>query len=401
MATLSNAEKEKMRLKITDEIQELSNLLNEICIDEQRFLFLDKKQILDKKNEVLKEYLAKRKEIKQYLPDINDLIMNNTIYVVFDIHANVQNPRQSMKIPESMTLFKFMTSDYGTISCPHKERREYVKHVLDFHTQYRKTKYTKRNNIKFFKMLMKEIIQPLQESIDMRISELHKVTQKKDFTKKDLMGIGYGSVSVKNAKKFTNANKLIHIHGFIDSSKKLVKKEYYINLDFANDWNQINVINSKYPRINLVDYVDATLLGKSWLKINMKDIFDLFKHVPYVFLLDFSCSDTNNNDFKQFGQNTEGNSITQEIQNYNNSSPYNILNEDEQKAEDARLKLLEIAAQKRAIEKAELNFDKGYNNLMKSRNPFWRNSPAKNYNENVTNKSWLRRALRFTRKLYN
>jgi hypothetical protein len=392
---ISNAEKERRRLKITDEIQELSNELNEIYIHEQTFSIIS-----DKKKEVLKEYLAKRKEIKQYLPDINDLVLNNIIYVVFDIHANVKNPRQYMKIPESMILFKLMTSDYGTFSCPHIERREYIKELIYDYIQRRGTKYTKRNNIKYFKMLMNLMIEPLQDSIDLRRSELRKVTEKKGFTQKNLEKIGYGSVSVKNAKHFTNSDKLIHIHSFIDApSKKIVKKEYYIDLHFPNTWNQINVIHPNYPRINLVDYVDATLLGSSWLKINMKDIFDLFKHVKYVFLVDFSCTNGGNaeniSDLKKFYHNVEGNSITSNINDYIYMGPYNILNEYEQEAEDARLK-------KANEEKAEINFDKGYNNLMKSRNPFWRNSPAKNYNQmNKSNKSWLRRALRFTRKLYN
>jgi len=400
METLSNAEKERRRLKITDEIQELAIELNHLSMFEQRFFMFS-----DEKPKVLKEYLAKRKEIKQYLPDINDLVMNNTIYVVFDIHAHVQKHLQFMKVPESMTLFKLMTSDYGTISCPHTERRQYIKHVIDFRTKHRNTKYTKRNNIKFFKMLMKEMIQPLQESIDMRLSELRKVTQKKEFTQNNLQKIGYGSMTVKHVKKMINANELLHIHSFLDSSKKIVKKDYYIDLNYPDDWNQINIIHPKYPKINLVDYLDIKVVQQHWLQFNMSDIFDLFKHVPYVFLLDFSCSNTvDNNNFKQFARNTEGNSITQEIKNYNNSSPYNILDEEEQHAEDARLKLLENAARTQAIEKAEVNFNKGYNNLMKSRNPFWRNSPGKNYNENTnksSNKSWLRRALRFTRKLYN
>jgi prepilin-type N-terminal cleavage/methylation domain-containing protein len=93
----------------------------------------------------------------------------------------------------------------------------------------------------------------------------------------------------------------------------------------------------------------------------MKDIFNLFKHIKYVFLVDFSCSNTvHNNDLKQFAQNTEGNSITQEIQNYNNLSPYNILNENEQEVQYTRLKLLENAARTRAIEKVEVNFNKGF-----------------------------------------
>jgi hypothetical protein len=390
---ISNAEKERRRLKITDEIEELSNELTKIYVDEKTFSIVS-----DKKNDILKEYLAKRTEIKQYLPNINDLVINNTIYIVFDIHAKVQNPHQFIQVPESMTLFKLMTSDYGTISCPHKEIKNNIKYLIHYYTERRTTKYTKRNNIKFFKMLMKKMIDPLQESIDRRLLELQRVTQKKDFTQKHLHEIGYGSVSVKNAKNFTTATKLLHIHNFIDSRKKMIKKDYYIDLNVPNKWNQINVMNVKYPKINLVDYVDTTvvnksLLHKAGLKINMKDIFDLFKHIKYVFLVDFSCSNTDDNDLKQFAQNTEGNSITQEIENYNNSSPYNILNENEQELEDARLKLLE---------KAEINFDKGYNNLMKSRNPFWRNSPNLNENQmNKSNNSWLRRALRFTRKLYN
>jgi hypothetical protein len=74
----------------------------------------------------------------------------------------------------------------------------------------------------------------------------------------------------------------------------------------------------------------------------MQNVFDLFKRIKYVFFVDESCSEASSNSnfvqnvVKDKAEELEGKSITKNIENYNNISPYNTNNVYEKEREPSR-----------------------------------------------------------------
>ena len=240
-------------------------------------------------------------------------------------------------------------------------------------------KNTRRNNIKCIKKLLSKIIPFFKSSINSKRSNLIKVKTNKSL--KNILGFNNWSNQTMNR---ILASKM-HIHKYFNSSnslnkstkeankesnKRIMKKLYSINLNTYDNIDGIYAMNKKYPYVNLVDYVDIKLEKDFYLTIRMEDIFDLFKDVKFVLYIDTSCSSregTNNvlNHLKQRAKNIEGNSITKEIINYNNSSPYNGSFEYDQE-------------QQKIKENINRFYNEGWNSLKKNRAetrrklPLWR-----------------------------
>ena len=108
---MNEKEKEKMRLLITKQklylkkkIVEKNNIIKSKDSD---LIEIHKKE----RDQLIKYYFMKHNEIKQYLPDIKDLVVNDTIFIVVDVHGEIVFPYSSINVPKSMSLFKLMESD--------------------------------------------------------------------------------------------------------------------------------------------------------------------------------------------------------------------------------------------------------------------------------------------------
>jgi hypothetical protein len=125
-----------------------------------------------------------------------------------------------------------------------------------------------------------------------------------------------------------------HVH-YYEHGGKIAEKVYQIDFRGRDDYDKLNVVNNKYPNLNLLHYLNIdtpTTMNKLFINIDMKDVFELFKGIKYVFFVDQSCSSiSDNNNFKAnraqtIAEELEGKSFTQNIINYENTSPYNTNN---------------------------------------------------------------------------
>jgi hypothetical protein len=325
---LEKMKKEERRLEISDELRSIRMMIVE---ENKKTEFLKSKRHLSTLIDLYKE---KRSEIKKYLPKIKDLLVDGILFVIVNVHGGVDINRHNtytgrlrkyllerygigsvdyIQIPKSMILFKAMSSDYGASSCMLKNDRLHGQHseiinAIHKNIKDRTHKGTRRNNIKFMKKTMKEINTIINNDMEKRKS--HKTR------------------NVPNNVRYLSSKS--HIHSYMNNGK-IVKKIYDISLVKDDVFDNIYVISNTYYKVDLLHYIDVDIFDH-YISIDMQDIFDLFKRIKYVFFVDESCS--NATSYSNFVQNTvkhkaealEGKSITKNIENYNNISPYNTNN---------------------------------------------------------------------------
>jgi hypothetical protein len=138
-------------------------------------------------------------------------------------------------------------------------------------------------------------------------------------------------------KRYRNSN--LHVHRFLEDStnRKIIHKEYQINLNKKEKDYGVFVITPLYPNIDLMDYIDINI-SDTLISFNTTTIFNLIKDIKYVLYLDFTCSGVRQiiaeyfkplsgmNRFKQNAEIIEGKSITNNIETNNIS--YNANNEE-------------------------------------------------------------------------
>jgi len=313
METLSEEEqqKERKRIEISDEIKSLRMLI--IAENKKKGFFTSRKELAT----LIHLYKEKRAEIKQYLPKIKDLLVDGILCVVATVHGMVDTGPlpfgdfglqllDYVKIPKSMILFKGMASDYGSSACDvafesHHSDHSRTLDIISKNIKSRKDKGTRRNNIKFMKKTMKEINTLLKSS--MNISKKKMASNRRYIASK------------------------IHIHSYMNDGK-IVNKDHEITLTDDDWFDRIDVVNNKYHNVNLVHYIDVNIFDDR-ISFKTQDIFNLFKHIKYVLYVDHSCS--GGSVLTNFGQSMtkrraeaiEGKSITNNIDAYNNTSPYN------------------------------------------------------------------------------
>jgi hypothetical protein len=309
-------EKEQNRLRISSEIREIKFSIYSKIIIRDDYKTRELSTIALDKNieELIHLYKSKYVEIKPYLPNIKDVIENGILFVILTLHGVISNIPKSIKIPKSTVFIKAMTSDYGALSCDvydttMKDSLHYrMKSIISEKIHSRKEKRTRRNNIKFMKNTMKDILNEINKDMDIN----------------------------KGLKRHMNDLRYLiskgHVH-YYEHGGKIAEKVYQIDFRGRDDYDKIYAINDKYPDLNLLHYLNMdtpTTLNKLFININMKDVFHLFEGIKYLFFVDQSCSAiSNNNDFKAnraqtIAEELEGKSFTQNIINYENTSPYNI-----------------------------------------------------------------------------
>ena len=327
--------KEEKRMEISDELRSIRMMIVE---ENKKTENLKSRRHLATLIDLYKE---KRSEIKKYLPKIKDLLVDGILFVIVNIHGGIDIDRSNtytgrlkkillerygigsvdyIQVPKSMILFKAMSSEYGSSSCMLKYDHLYGQHAeiinaIHKNIRDRTNKGTRRNNIKFMKKTMKEINTIINNDMEQRKSRTnHEIST--------------------NVRYLSSKS---HIHSYMNDGK-IVKKSYQISLNNDDAFDNITVVSNRYYKVDLVHYIDVNIFDK-YININMQDIFDLFKRIKYVFFVDESCSDAGSN--VNFVQNVvkhkaealEGKSITKNIKNYNNISPYNTNNVYERERE--------------------------------------------------------------------
>jgi len=318
METLSEEaqRKERKRIEISTEIRQIQRLISDEHMIKKELTQTKQPTIeVDKKIEdLLQLYKNKHDDVKQYLPKIKHLLEDGILFVIVSLHGAITELPTNIRIPHTTVFFKAMTSDYGATSCDrydtnHEESLFYqLKTMISQEINIRKDKGTRRNNIKFMKKTMKNV--------------LNKINTHMDDTKK---------FKLQNMKELRYLISQGHVH-YYEHGGNIVEKEYQIQIDTRDNFDQILVVNKKYKHLNLLDYLNLdipTTPDKTTIDIRMKDVFKLFKGIKYVFFVDQSCSSLSvPNDFmsnraQTLAQELEGNSFTQNIINYENISPYN------------------------------------------------------------------------------
>jgi hypothetical protein len=287
-------------------------------------------ELIIERAELIKEYKDTRKELQQYLPPISDLVVDNTIFIVNFLHGGILDSYGTrfgtrpkyVNIPKTMNLFKLMSSDYSSPSCSSDNFITHVKQDILDSIILRTQKATRKNNINFMKKILKQLIHPVK----------NEMTRIKKFLTTNIRNKNYAT-----NKRYRNSN--LHIHRFLEDStnRKIIHKEYQINLNKKEKDYGVFVITPLYPNIDLMDYIDINI-SDTFINFNTTTIFNLIKDIKYVLYLDFTCSGVKQmiedffkplsglNRFKQNAEIIEGKSITNNIETNNIS--YNANNEE-------------------------------------------------------------------------
>jgi hypothetical protein len=262
------------------------------------------------KLDLIEKYKFIRLKKRKYLPKIKDLLINDTIYVINQAHGGIEkldNPDKIL-IPPTMNFYRVIASDYGSGVCTTAENRiEYIQKIKEMlETPY---KNTDRNNKKKIKTIMSALIKTTKTHMNFYKTIIN----------------GRTNITVKDRARYKLSKG--HVHHF--NSKELVDKSLQINLN-VNDSSTSIICVHPTMNINLLDYIDVSEY-RGFLDFKLNQIIDLIKDVKYVLFIDLSCSGAMGNvnnvildKFKANAQQIEGNSITNNIRSYVNTSPYSI-----------------------------------------------------------------------------
>ena len=332
-------EKEINTKRLSKRVKELKNEIINVNIDINNYgeNYIGKivhrrmiNELIIERAELIKEFKDTRKELRQYLPPISDLVVDNTIFIVNFLHGGIIDSYGTrfgtkpnyIKIPKNMNLFKLMSSDYASPSCSSDNFITHIKQdILDAITS-RTQKATRKNNINFMKKILKQLIRPVK----------NEMTRIKRFLTTNVKNKNYAT-----NKRYRNSN--LHVHRFLEDStnRKIIHKEYQINLNKKEKDYGVFVITPLYPNIDLMDYIDINI-SDTFISFNTTTIFNLIKDIKYVLYLDFTCSGVTQmiekffkplsglNRFKKNAELIEGKSITNNIETNNIS--YNANNEE-------------------------------------------------------------------------
>jgi hypothetical protein len=81
--------------------------------------------IEDLKRDLIETYKEVRLEKRQHLPEISELLVNDTLYIINNVHGGINNLRTPaiIDIPDTMNFYRILTSDYGSCSIGGKDNR--------------------------------------------------------------------------------------------------------------------------------------------------------------------------------------------------------------------------------------------------------------------------------------
>ena len=251
-------------------------------------------------------YLATRIEKRQYLPSIEELKdfeINDTTYLINYVHGGV-GEEETIDIPENTDLFRILASDFGSLACTRiDELANYIIKIKRFLNHIPKN--THRNNIKMIKRIISTLLKKTKDFMVGKRQSLFQGTEKER-----LRYIGSSP----------------HVNHFKGSPMMVKRHTVYLNK--TDPYSGIILVNPRWT-LNLLDYIDVELInGAMWF--NTTQIMDLIKS-KYVLFIDLSCSSStkanatnaNLNHLKKRAKEIEGPSITKELENYLDLSPFN------------------------------------------------------------------------------
>jgi hypothetical protein len=251
-------------------------------------------------------YLATRIEKRQYLPSIEELKdfeINDTTYLINYVHGGVDE-EEPMQIPANMDLFRILASEFGSLACTRTdELANYITKINHFLDHIPKN--THRDNIKMIKRIIATL---LKKTKDFMVGKRHSLFQGTE--KERLRYIGSSP----------------HVNHFKGSP--MMVKRHTVFLNKTDPYYGIVLVHPRWT-LNLLDYIDVELInGAMWF--NTSQIIDLIKS-KYVLFIDLSCSSStkanatnaNLNHLKKRAKEIEGPSITKELENYLDLSPFN------------------------------------------------------------------------------
>ena len=251
-------------------------------------------------------YLATRIEKRQYLPSIKELKdfeINDTTYLINYVHGGVDG-EESVPIPENMDLFRILASEFGSLACTRiDELANYITKINHFLEHVPKN--THRNNIKMIKRIITTLLKKTKDFMVGKRQSLFQGTEK---------------------ERLRYIGSLPHVNHFKGSP--MIVKRHTVYLNKTDPYHGIILVNPRWT-LNLLDYIDVELInGAMWF--NTSQIIDLIKS-KYVLFIDLSCSSStkanatneNLNHLKKRAKEIEGPSITKELENYLDLSPFN------------------------------------------------------------------------------
>jgi hypothetical protein len=117
-----------------------------------------------------------------------------------------------------------------------------------------------------------------------------------------------------------------HVNHFKGSP--MMVKQHTVYLNKTDPYSGVILVNPRWT-LNLLDYIDVEIMN-GFMKFNTSQIMDLIKS-KYVLFIDLSCSSSvkanatnaNLNHLKKRAKELEGPSITKELENYLDLSPFN------------------------------------------------------------------------------
>lgn len=244
---------------------------------------------------------------RPYLPPIEQLAVNDTLYIVNFVHGDVsiknemvytnEHPPPTVDIP--MNFYRIMASEYGAIACSSPKESEKYMSIID-HFLKKERKNTHRNNTKIIKRIIATLLKKTRDFMNNKKGGIRTTQDKQN--------------------RFNQTNP--HVHYVKES--KIISKNYY---DYLTDDStyEINVGNPDF-NVNLLHYIDFKI-NNGVIEFNLADIIKAIQHIKYVLFIDLSCSDgygTNKelNNFKSLAKRMEGPSITKQMEMHLNLSPY-------------------------------------------------------------------------------
>jgi len=267
-------------------------------------------------------YVKTIEEQRPYLPPIEELAVNDTLYVVNFVHGDVtmknemgtytnEHPPLTVDIP--MNFYRIMASEYGAISCiSPKESEKYMSIINHFLRKERKN--THRNNTKIIKRIIATLLKKTRDFMNKKKGRIRTTQQ-----------------------RFNQTNP--HVHYVKES--KIISKNYYVYLTDETTY-QINVGNRDFD-VNLLHYIDFKI-NNGVIEFNLADIIKAIEHMKYVLFIDLSCSNSDHmtnkelNNFKSLAKRIEGPSITKEMEMHLNLSPYDT-NQSNRSNQSKKLKM--------------------------------------------------------------
>ena len=256
--------------------------------------------------DLIEYYLVTRTEKRQYLPSIEELKdfeINDTSYLINYVHGGIGDV-EYVNIPENMDLFRILASEFGSLACTRTEELlNYIRKINNFLNHAPKN--THRNNIKMIKRIIATLLKKTKDFMMSKRQSAFRGTEK---------------------ERLRYIRSLPHVNHFKGSP--MIVKKHVVYLNKTDPYYGIILINPRW-NLNLLDYIDVEIINGT-MHFNTSQIMDLI-HSKYVLFIDLSCSSStktnatnaNLNQLKRRTKEIEGPSITKELENYLDLSPFN------------------------------------------------------------------------------